>query len=488
VIDDRDGEERCRRAVEVAVGAGAGYADARLVDLESEHLAVRDGEVHGVGQTASVGLGVRVVHHGCWGFAATSELSPGAIEDAARLAVEVAEAGVLSRRASVDLAAVEPVEATWSTPVVEDPFAVPLGDKLALLVAATTVMLEVEGVTVAEARQHAWRRRSRFVSSEGASIGQTIVQCGAGIAATAVGEAETQTRSYPNSFGGDFGSEGYELVRRLDLLGHAPRVAGEAAELLAAPTCGAETTSLVLDGSQVALQVHESIGHPVELDRVLGMEAAYAGTSFLTPGDAGRLRYGSPVLHVVADATTPAALGTFGYDDEGVPATSTPIIAGGVFRGFLSSRETAAEVGLSRSGATVRAQSWAHLPLIRMTNVSLQPGTADSLDELLEGIDRGLYLETNRSWSIDDRRVDFQFGTEWGREIRHGRLGRVVRNGSYAGRTLPFWASLEAVGGPEMWKAWGLPNCGKGQPGQAGFVAHGAAPARFRNVQVGGSR
>ncbi len=488
MTDDDIGAEPCRRALEVARAAGASYADARLVDLESEHLAVRDGEVQGVGQTSSLGLGVRVLRDGCWGFAATGDLGPRAAEDAARLAVEVAAAGRATRRAPVRLAPVEPVEASWATPVVEDPFAVALDDKLALLVAASRAMLEVDGVSPAEARQHAWRRRSRIVSSEGTDVAQTIVQCGAGIAATAVGEAETQVRSYPNSFGGDFGSEGYELVRRLDLVGHAPRVAEEAVELLSAPACPAAATTLVLDGSQVALQVHESIGHPVELDRVLGMEAAYAGTSFLTPGDTGRLRYGSPRLSVLANATTPGALGTFGYDDEGVPATSTPIVTEGVFQGFLSSRETAAEVGLARSGATVRAQSWAHLPLIRMTNVSLEAGTAGSLDELLDGIDRGLYLETNRSWSIDDRRVDFQFGTEWGREIRHGRLGRVVRNGTYGGRTLPFWASLDAVGGPALWKAWGLPNCGKGQPGQVGYVAHGAAPARFLDVAVGSTR
>ncbi len=490
MVSDGDamGQELCRRAVDVALAAGADYADARLVDLESEHLAVRDGNVVGVGQTASAGVGVRVVRHGCWGFAATGDLDPRAVEAAARLAVEVGEAGASSRVAPVHLVGVEPVVATWATPVVEDPFGVALDDKLELLVAATEAMGRKEGVALREARQHAWRRRSRFVSSEGADIDQLIVQCGAGIAATAVGEAETQTRSYPNSFGGDFGCEGYELVRRLDLVGHAPRVAEEAVELLAAPACPAEVTDLVLDGSQVALQVHESIGHPVELDRVLGMEAAYAGTSFLTPGDVGRLRYGSPLLEVVADATTPGALGTFGYDDEGVPATSTPIITEGVFQGFLSSRETAAELGLARSGATVRAQSWAHLPLIRMTNVSLRAGQADSLDELLDGVERGVYLETNRSWSIDDRRVDFQFGTEWGREIRRGRLGRVVRNATYGGRTQPFWSSLDAVGGPSLWKAWGLPNCGKGQPGQTGYVAHGAAPARFRAVQVGGAR
>jgi TldD protein len=268
-------------------------------------------------------------------------------------------------------------------------------------------------------------------------------------------------------------------------VGTAARIADEAVQLLSADECPAGTTTVVLDGSQVALQVHESIGHPIELDRVLGMEAAYAGTSFLTPEDVGRLRYGSPRLNVVADATTPGALGTFGYDDEGVPATSTPIVTEGVFAGFLTSRETASELGLDASGATVRAESWAALPLIRMTNVSLLPGDAGSLDELLDGVDEGVYLETNRSWSIDDKRVDFQFGTQWGREIRNGKLGRVLRNGTYAGRTTSFWGSMDAVGGPGLWKAWGLPNCGKGQPPQIGFVAHGAAPARFRDVRVG---
>ncbi len=478
-------EALAEQAVEVATAAGAGYADARLVVLDSEALTVRNGEVEGVAQSGSVGVGVRVVADGAWGFAATGGLDPGAVEEAARLAVAVARAGHWARPAPVRLAEVEPVRATWANPVVEDPFAVALDDKLDLLVRASRAMLEVAGVSVAEGGMRAWRRQSQFASSEGARISQVIVQCGAGIEATAVGDAETQTRSYPNSFGGDFGTEGYELVRRLDLVGRAPRVAEEAVELLAADPCPSGTTTVVLDGSQVALQVHESIGHPVELDRVLGMEAAYAGTSFLQPGDVGLLRYGSPLLNVVADATTPGALGSFGYDDEGVAATSTPLITEGVFQGFLSSRETAAELGLGRSGGTVRAQSWAHLPLIRMTNVSLLPGEAGSLDELLDGVDHGVYLETNRSWSIDDRRVDFQFGTEWGREIRGGRLGRVVRNPTYAGRTRSFWASLDALGGPGSYKAWGLPNCGKGQPGQIGYVAHGAVPARFRDVQVG---
>jgi TldD protein len=473
------------RAVAVATDAGASYADARVVELTSEHLRVRNGEVEGVQGSDSTGIGVRVVADGSWGFAATGGLGPAEVEDAARRAVEVGRAGRLLQAGPVRLAEHEPVTATWANDVAEDPFTVSLEEKLGLLVDATGALVAVPGIALGRGSFDAWRRRSLFVSSEGAAIAQRIIQCGAGIDATAVGDDEVQERSYPNSFGGDCGTVGYELVRGIDLVGSAPRVADEAVQLLSADECPAGTTTVVLDGSQVALQVHESIGHPIELDRVLGMEAAYAGTSFLDPGDVGRLRYGSPLLNVVADATTPGALGTFGYDDEGVAATSTPIVTEGVFAGFLTSRETAAELGLGPSGATVRAESWSALPLIRMTNVSLQPGDAGSLDELLDGVADGVYLETNRSWSIDDKRVDFQFGTQWGREIRNGKLGRVLRNGTYAGRTTDFWGSMDAVGGPGLWKAWGLPNCGKGQPPQIGFVAHGAAPARFRDVRVG---
>ena len=477
--------ELADRAVAVASGLGATYADARIVDMESQHLRVRNGDVEAVRSSTSIGIGVRVIADGCWGFAATDRVTASGVEAAARLAVDVARSGTPLAKAPVRLAPVEPVVAEWATPFEEDPFTISLEEKLDPLVAATVSMLGVSGVSIAEASSDAWSRASLFVSSEGARIGQRIVQCGGGIEATAVGGDEVQNRSYPNSFGGDFGAEGWELLRRIDLPGNATRVAEEAVQLLAADPCPADVTTVVLDGSQVALQVHESIGHPIELDRVLGMEAAYAGTSFLTPDDMGRLTYGSKALNVVADATTPGALGTFGYDDEGVPATSTPIVTEGQFAGFLTSRETAAELGLPASGATVRAESWAHLPLIRMTNVSLQPGEAASVDELLDGVKSGVFLQTNRSWSIDDRRVDFQFGCEWGREIKDGALGRVLRNGTYAGRTVPFWSSLDAVGGPPLWKAWGLPNCGKGQPGQIGYVAHGAAPSRFRDVQVG---
>jgi TldD protein len=243
--------------------------------------------------------------------------------------------------------------------------------------------------------------------------------------------------------------------------------------------------TVVLDGEQVALQVHESVGHALELDRVLGREASYAGTSFVQVPDLGSLRYGSEQMNVSADGTSPGGLGSFGWDDEGVAAHAFPLVSEGVLRGFLSSRETAAEIGLERSGGCMRAESFARQPIIRMTNVNLAPGDAGTLEDLIADTDSGVLLETNRSWSIDNRRLHFQFATEVAWEIRDGERGRMLRNPSYAGITPEFWGSLDAVCSDSEWRLWGLLNCGKGEPGQSMHVSHGAAPARFRDVQVG---
>jgi TldD protein len=276
------------------------------------------------------------------------------------------------------------------------------------------------------------------------------------------------------------------VVEAADLVGNGPRVAAEAVQLLRAPPLPERVTTVILDGQQLALQVHESVGHPLELDRILGMEAAYAGTSFVGPEDLGRLRYGSPLMSVTADATTPGGLGTFAFDDEGVPAQRSPLVTDGVVAGFLTSRETAAEVGAG-SGGAMRADGWGSMPLIRMTNVHLEPGQG-SLDDLVADTPDGLLLSVNRSWSIDDRRVNFQFGVEAAWEIKGGRLGRLYRNATYDGRTTEFWSSLDAVSGPESWVVWGVPNCGKGQPFQNARVGHGVAPARFHQVHVGVGR
>ncbi|HXZ19693.1 MAG TPA: TldD/PmbA family protein, partial [Candidatus Acidoferrales bacterium] len=333
----------------------------------------------------------------------------------------------------------------------------------------------------------AFRRIEQFyVSTEGSRIHQVKVQSGAGIVALSFAGEEIQKRSYPNSFGGQHMLEGYELVESLDLVGHAPRVAEEAVALHSADQCPAGTRTLLLESAQLGLQIHESVGHPIELDRVLGMEANYAGLSFLTLEKLRTLRYGSEIVNVVADARLShgSGLGTFGYDDEGVPARCTPIISNGLFTGYLSSRETAALVGEKQSGGTVRAESWNRLPMIRMTNVSLLPGKGSSAD-LVAATDDGIWMETNRSWSIDDHRYNFQFSTEIAWEIKGGKRVRMLKNPSYSGITTEFWNSCDAICGPEEWKLWGTPNCGKGQPQQVMGTGHGAAPARFRNVKIG---
>ena len=301
----------------------------------------------------------------------------------------------------------------------------------------------------------------------------------------ATSEDQTQIRSFPTSHDGDVMQSGWEHFAALDLAAAGGSTAEEAIALLTAPACEPGRTTIVLGGQQVALQVHESVGHAVELDRVLGMEASYAGTSFVTPADLGKLRYGSEVMSVTADATLPGGLGSYGWDDEGVAARTGPIVRGGLLTGFLSSRETAAAIGLDRSSGCMRADGFARQPIVRMSNVSLEPGEAGTLDELIGATDRGLYLDTNRSWSIDSRRLQFQFATEAAWEIVDGERRRLVRNASYGGTTPEFWRSLDAVCSRPEWRLWGLTNCGKGEPGQAMRVSHGAAPARFRDVQVG---
>lgn len=472
------------RALDVAASAGASYADARYLAEEWESVDVEDTRVQGVGRGTSAGIGIRAVAEGAWGFAGTARLDPDEVERAARLAVDIARSSAALGTARVRLAEEPARTASWASPLEEDPFAVPLDEKIALLLEASKRMKGVPGCGIAEASMDLWRRTSLLATSEGARIQQTITQSGAGIRALAIGEREVQQRSYPNSFRGHFACRGYEHVRAMDLPANAERMAEEAVALLKAPECPSKETTLILDGPQLALQVHESIGHPIELDRVLGMEAAYAGTSFLQPPDRGALRYGSEHVHITADATIPGALGSFGFDDEGVEAQRTDVIVDGVFRSFLTSRETAPEVGEPRSNATMRASGWDVIPLIRMTNINLEPG-ASSLEEMIAGTDEGIYMSTNQSWSIDDKRVNFQFGAEIAWEIRKGKRRRMLRNPNYAGKTVEFWSSCDAVAGPDEWAVWGTPNCGKGQPGQTARVAHGTAPARFRGVRVG---
>jgi TldD protein len=472
-----------KQAVEAARAAGADYADARVVTDESESITVRNQEMEGIDRSRSEGIGIRVLVNGYWGFAATARLEPAELDRTATLAVEIAKAASRLPMERVRLTEVEPATGTWHSPMREDPFHVPLEEKVALLMEATRRMQTVDGVSFAEGGIDLFRRQTRLVTSEGTAIDQTTVHSGAGIEATAIGEGELQRRSFPNSFRGHIAAAGWEHVQKLGLIQEAERTGREAVELLSAPECPSEVTTLVLDSGQIELQIHESIGHPVELDRVLGMEEAFAGSSFLKPDDRGSLRYASDLVSITADATLPGGLGSFGWDDEGVPAQPVPIIADGIFQNFISSRETGSVLGIPSSGA-MRADGWQHLPLIRMTNISIEPREG-TLADIIGDTKDGLFMSTNASWSIDDKRVNFQFGCEIAWRIKDGRLTEMLRNPNYTGITTDFWGGCDAVGGREDWTLWGTPNCGKGQPGQVARVGHGAAPARFRNVQVG---
>ena len=347
-------------------------------------------------------------------------------------------------------------------------------------------MRGVKGVTIAEGMMSFKRIEQLFVSSIGSQIHQVKMHSGAGIVATTFAESEIQKRSYPNSFGGQHALQGYELVEALDLVGHAQRTAEEAVELHHALQCPEGTSTIILGGSQLGLQIHESVGHPIELDRVLGQEANFAGMSFLTTEKLRKLKYGSDMVNIVADARLEhgSGLGTFAYDDEGVPAQCIPIITNGLFTGYLSNRELASSIGETRSNGTMRTESWNRLPMVRMTNISINPGEW-KYDDLIADTDDAILMETNRSWSIDDRRYQFQFSTEIGWEIKGGKKGRMIKNPSYSGITTEFWNSCDAICSREHWTLWGTPNCGKGQPMQTMGTGHGASPSRFRNVRVG---
>jgi TldD protein len=480
-------QELIEEALDAAQGSGAGYADVRLVERATESLTVKNGVLAEASSNRSAGFGIRVLVDGAWGFAGSSRIERAEVKRTAREAVAIARASGLATRQPIVLDDSPPAVADYRTPYREDPFAVSLDEKLRILFETDAEMSRVPGVTVRTSAMEFARERKTFASTEGARIEQEIVDSGAGIEAMAFNESEVQRRSYPQSAGGQRVTGGFEAVRELHLLENAQRIAEEAVALLDAPQCPSGTMTLIIDSPQLALQVHESCGHPIELDRVLGMEASFAGTSFLTLDKLDQLQYGSEIVNMEADATAPGGLGTFGFDDEGVAAQKVPIVTGGRLVGYLTSRETAPIIG-RRSMGSSRASGWNVIPLIRMTNVNLLPGSAGSLDDLIADTGDGLFVSTNHSWSIDDRRLNFQFGTEVGWLIRDGRLTQMVKNPTYTGITPQFWGSCDAICGPSEWKLWGVPNCGKGEPMQTHGVGHGAAPARFRDVQIGVGR
>jgi TldD protein len=459
------------------------YADVRLVEKTYEGLKMKNGKVEYIHQDEDQGYGVRVLFNGAWGFASTSRLEK---EDAGKTfgrALDIARSSSRVSDEKVVLTPVEPVIDNYRSSWEIDPFSVPLEEKLSLLESAMTPLMKRSEIRVAESQLDFFRTKSTFLSTEGAEISQEVVESGGGLHVVAIKDGQPQMRSFPNSFGGNYASRGYEFVKGLGLETEGERIRDEAIALLTAPECPHQRTTLIIASDQMGLQIHESCGHPAELDRMLGSEISLAGGSFFELGYAGKYRYGSDKVNIVADATVEGGLGTFGYDDEGVAAKRSEIVKNGILMNFLTSRGTAVLLGGESNGA-MRADGWNRVPLIRMTNINLDAGEWP-LEEMIKDTDQGIMVSTNKSWSIDDRRLNFQFGTQIGWEIKGGKLTRMLKNPVYTGITPEFWAKCDAVGDEDSWQLWGLPSCGKGDPMQTCHVGHGSSAVRFRDVEVG---
>jgi TldD protein len=478
-------EKIVETAIDKAKSLGASYADCRYVEIREESLSYADGAAEAVSETTDIGFGIRVVADGAWGFFGSSVLSEKEAKRAAQMAVEIGRASARMNKSPLALAPVTSYVDSYSSPCQKDPFEVPLTEKLDYLANLDSQMAKISQVNSRTANLDFRKTISYFASSIGSKIHQSIVHSGVGIElGIKKSRREVYTRSYPQN-GGQYESKGYELLSEYDFDREMPRLSDEAVALSTAADCPAMTASLVLESSVVGLVIHELVGHPLELDRVYGSERNFSGTSFATTDKLDNLRYASSIVNFVNDATHPYGLGSFGYDDEGVKAVRTDLIKNGILIGYLSSRETAARISRESSGA-MRADAWGNIPIIRMTNTNLIPGSS-SLDELISSASEGIYMSTISSWSPSDDRSSFEFGCEIAWEIKGGKLGQVFKNPTFSGKTVDFWNSVAAIGDQSTYKVWGTPNCGKGQPGQNARTGQGGAALLVLNVKVGGA-
>ncbi len=479
-------KDKLLEAIDYLKSKGVQYADIRFSRQEVESIKVTNENVDTLSRTLDQGFGIRVLVDGAWGFASSSKLTAGELKKVSNQALKIAQASAITKREDVKLDEGMVYNDHYITPFEKDPFKVRLSRKINMLMKINQTLHKKPEIKIAESSMAFFKTNKIFVNTDGSVIEQDLLESGAGYAATAVEGGEVQRRSFPNSHGGDFMTGGFEVIENMGLQKNANRVREEAIQLLTAPPLPAGEADIIIGASQMALQIHESCGHPTELDRVLGTEISLAGGSFITLDKVGNLQYGSDKVTIVHDATSPGGLGTFGYDDEGVKAQRMPLVENGRFVGYLTSRETAGVVGQNSNGC-MRADGWNRIPLIRMTNINLEPGDWE-LDDLIADTEGGYYVDTNKSWSIDDKRLNFQFGVEAAWEIKNGKLKTMYKNPLYTGITPQFWNSCDAVCNKNHWQIWGVANCGKGEPMQVAHVAHGTSPARFRNIQVGVSK
>ena len=467
-------------AVKEAQKVGADYADARTNLLQTESFGLHNGALENASMGEECGLGLRVLVDGAWGYAATVGTDKGALHEVATRAVNAARALSGARTEPITLSPDDVVSGEYRTPVKEDPFAMSAADKVEFLQEADKGLQGEDCVVARDVNLGNRRERQWFAASNGAEQYQELVRCGAGVSATAAKNGVVERRSFPASFGGDYRAAGFEHVRSMDLASHARQVRDEAVQLTTAPICEAGTRDLLLMGNQLMLQIHESVGHPNELDRVFGHEVDLAGASFATTDKLGEYQYGSDIVNLVADSTVEGGLDTRGWDDDGVASGRWHVVKDGIFNGYHTSREWAKRIGESPSRSCNRSEGWYNPPIIRITNLSLMPGTW-TLDDMIADTEDGVLCDTVKMWSIDQRRLNFQFTTEIGWEIKDGKKGRMVRKPTYQGNTPDFWRSCDAICNESHWQLWGVPNCGKGNPMQVAEMSHGCSPARFRN-------
>ena len=474
-------------ALSAAVSAGASHADLRIHRIVNEVVALRDGELETSVVDREVGLAVRVIVDGTWGFASHAELDADVAAETARRAVQVARVLAPLNAETIELAP-EPVYAdvSWVSSYRIDPFAIPAADKVGLLEEYSGRLLAADGVDHVSASVHAVKEQTFYADTLGSSITQQRVRVQPRLEAVTVdaaaGSFETMRTLAPPTARGWEAVDGDDVWDWSAELAELPSLLAEKAK---APSVSAGPTDLVIDPSNLWLTIHESIGHATEYDRAIGYEAAYAGTSFATPDKLGTMRYGSPAMTVTADRTEEFGLASVGWDDEGVQAQRWDLVRDGIFVGYQLDRVFAPRLGMSRSNGCSYADSPHHVPIQRMANVSLQPGADDlSTDDLIARVDDGIYVIGDKSWSIDMQRYNFQFTGQRFFRIRGGKLEGQLRDVAYQATTTDFWGAMEAVGGPSTWRLGGAFNCGKAQPGQVAPVSHGCPSALFRGINV----
>jgi TldD protein len=474
-------------ALNAARSAGASYADVRIGRYRRQYISTRERQVSAVSDDESYGVGIRTLVSGCWGFAATSTMTRDGVQRAARDAVSLSRAARTLQRRPVELAPAAPVTGVWMTPIQRDPIDVPLEDKIALLLRANEAALKVQNVRFVRSELELLREVKTLVTSEGTNVTQTMIRVGPQFAATAIGSGDFQTYEQELAPRG----QGWEYVESLDMPGNAERWASIVAEKLTAKSVEPGQYDLILDPTNLWLTIHESIGHPTELDRAIGQEANYAGTSFVAPPEKtiAKLHYGPEFMNVQADRTQDGSLSRVAWDDEGVPADQWLIVEKGVFKDYQTTREQVKLIqhltGVNHSHGCSFAESWAAVQFQRMPNISLLPGDRDiTLDDIISATDRGIVIKNRGSWSIDHQRFNFQFSGQAFYEVRSGKIAGMLRDVAYQSNTPVFWNSLDMIGGKSSYWLGGAFNDGKGEPAQISSVSHGCPPSRFHNVTI----